>query len=97
MPPPSRIVLATDRQEVLDEHARNSASARRLGLGKRKHRTRKDDLDGARQVMAKPIRALVAKVQKACQDLMDETVELPPGVKFQCSLILKGMLLHPER
>ena len=97
MPPPSKVILATDRQEVLDEHARNSASARRLGLGKRKHRTRKDDLDGARQVMAKPIRALVAKVQKACQDLMDETVELPPGVNFQCSLILKRNVATPRK
>jgi hypothetical protein len=97
MPSPSKVVLATDRQEVLDEHTRNSASARGLGVGKRKHCTQKDDLDGARQVMAKPICALAAKVQKSCQDLMDETVELPLSVSFQCSMILKGMLLHQER
>jgi cell division protein FtsN len=60
-----RIVLATDRQEVLDEHAWNSASARHLGDGKPKHRKKKVDLTGARHVMAKPIRALVAKAQSA--------------------------------
>jgi hypothetical protein len=61
MPPPSKIVLAMDRQEVL------------------------------------PIRSLVARAQKACQALMDETVKLPLGVNFECSLILKRNVATPRK
>lgn len=89
MPPPSKVVLSTDKQEVLDEHAWNSASARRLEAGKRQHRMKGDALDFARHVMAKPIRSLVAKAQSACQDLMDEIANLPPGVDFECGFVLK--------
>jgi hypothetical protein len=47
--------------------------------------------------MAKPICSLVARVQKACQDLMDQTAELPLGVNFECSLILKRNVATPRK
>jgi hypothetical protein len=95
--PATKFVLATDRQEVLDEITRNSASARRLGVGKCKHCTKVGDLDTACQVMAEPIRSLVARVQKACQDLMDHTAELPLAVNFEYCVILKRNVATPRK
>jgi hypothetical protein len=97
VPPPADIVLATDTQEVLDKFASNSASGKRLS-GKR-HRTQADRVEKARQLMAKPFRDKVRRIEKQVKELQSMVSEanLPDGLVYETTFIVKRNVATPRK